>query len=158
MDLGGNGAVWLRLAEAAPELGLSLDGLRARVRRGQITSRRGNDGRLLVAVNGTVRESAREQGGDSASTVHESTHEQGQHSAADLLAACERAARAEGELVGLREALARADAALTRVEAALARADAALALERSRADRLAADLAHARKGWLERLLEAVRRR
>ena len=67
----GNGAVWLRLAEAAPQLGLSLDGLRARVRRGQISSRRGNDGRLLVAVNGTVRESAREQGGDSASTVHE---------------------------------------------------------------------------------------
>jgi hypothetical protein len=26
----GNGAVWLKLAEAAPQLGLSLDGLRAR--------------------------------------------------------------------------------------------------------------------------------
>jgi hypothetical protein len=34
---------------------------------------------------------------------------------------------------------------------------AGLELERARADRLAADLALARKGWLERLLEAVRR-
>ena len=33
-----------------------------------------------------------------------------------------------------------------------------LAAERARNDRLAAELAEARKGWLERLLEAVRRR
>jgi hypothetical protein len=33
-----------------------------------------------------------------------------------------------------------------------------LAVERARNDRLAAELAEARKGWLERLLEAVRRK
>jgi hypothetical protein len=33
-----------------------------------------------------------------------------------------------------------------------------LAVERARNDRLAAGLAEARKGWLERLLEAVRRK
>ena len=159
----GNGAVWLKLAEAAPQLGLSLDGLRARVRRGQISSRRGNDGRLLVAVNGTVRESAREQGGDSASTVHESTHEQGQHSAAepdhahlaDLLAAHERAARAEGELAGLREALARADVTLA---AERSRGEGECTALRAQVAVLQAALADARKGWLERVLEAVRRR
>jgi hypothetical protein len=51
-------------------------------------------------------------------------------------------ARAEGAV--LREALAR--------EADYARQ------ERARADRLEAALAEARKGWLERVLEAVRRR
>jgi hypothetical protein len=33
-----------------------------------------------------------------------------------------------------------------------------LAVERARNDRLSAEPAEARKGWLERLLEAVRRR
>jgi hypothetical protein len=33
-----------------------------------------------------------------------------------------------------------------------------LTVERSRADRLAAELALARKGWLERLIEAIRKR
>src|SRR4029453_16753901 len=46
----GNGARWLKLAEAAPQLGLTIDGLRARIKRGQITTRKGNDGRLLVSV------------------------------------------------------------------------------------------------------------
>jgi hypothetical protein len=49
----------------------------------------------------------------------------------------EEAAVLRGELVGIREVLARSDA------------------ER---DRLAAELAEARKGWLERVLEAVRRK
>jgi hypothetical protein len=81
-----------------------------------------------------------------------------QETSVDMAGLVNRAARAEGELVGLREALARADAALARVEVALARADATLTLERSRGDRLAAELALARRGWLVRLLEAVRRR
>lgn len=42
--------LWLPLAEAAPRLGLSLDALRARVRRGMVTTRKGNDGRHHVAV------------------------------------------------------------------------------------------------------------
>ena len=41
---------WLPLAQAAPKLGLSLDGLRQRVRRGQAQTRKGNDGRVLVLV------------------------------------------------------------------------------------------------------------
>jgi hypothetical protein len=62
---------------------------------------------------------------------------------ADLLDARERAARAEGELA----AEARRNTDLM----------TALTLERARADRLEVALAKARKGWMERLLEAVRR-
>jgi hypothetical protein len=54
-----------------------------------------------------------------------------------LVQASTRAARAEGELAGLREALTRADAAPAQAHA---------------------ELALARKGWLERVLEMVRRR
>jgi hypothetical protein len=55
------------------------------------------------------------------------------------------------DLLEARDRAARAEAALVEVRAALAR-------EQARADRLEAELAEARKGWLERLLEAVRRR
>jgi hypothetical protein len=39
-----------------------------------------------------------------------------------------------------------------------ARAEGALTREQARADRLEAALANARRGWLERVLEAMRRR
>jgi hypothetical protein len=55
----------------------------------------------------------------------------------ELVQASTWAARAEGELAGLREALTRADAALAHAHA---------------------ELALARRSWLERLLEAVRRK
>jgi hypothetical protein len=159
----GNGARWLKLAEAAPQLGLTIDGLRARIKRGQITTRKGNDGRLLVSVAANGAEPSHEpsheptQNGSEAG--HESAHElagtgsdgAGHNLLLDLLDARERAARAEGELAGLREALATEARRSTDLQAVLE-------LERTRADRLEAALAEARKGWLERVLEAIRRR
>jgi hypothetical protein len=160
----GNGARWLKLAQAAPQLGLTIDGLRARIKRGQITTRKGNDGRLLVSVaaNGaepSSHEPSHEPAQNGSGAGHESAHEPagtgsdgaGHNLLLDLLDARERAARAEGELAGLREALATEARRSTDLQAVLE-------LERARADRLEAALAEARKGWLERLLEAVRRR
>ena len=78
----------------------------------------------------------------------------------------ERDVRADdAELEELREELTAARIAMARLEERLVAAErrdtdlqAGLELERARADRLAADLALARKGWLERVLEAVRQR
>jgi septal ring factor EnvC (AmiA/AmiB activator) len=89
----------------------------------------------------------------------------------------ERDVRADdAELEELREELAATRIAMARLEERLvaaerrdtdlqaslelehSRADAALAAERACADHLAAELADARKGWLERLIEAVRKR
>jgi hypothetical protein len=50
-DLTGPGAIWLSLGDAAKRLGVSVDAVRARVRRDRITSRRGNDGRLSVLLS-----------------------------------------------------------------------------------------------------------
>jgi hypothetical protein len=105
---------WLKVTEAAPRLGLTLDGLRSRIKRGQVTTRRGNDGRLLVSValNGAdhSHDQSRELSPNSSETVREPSHEPVLNGSAEpdhnLLAAHERAARAEGELAGLREALA----------------------------------------------------
>jgi hypothetical protein len=156
----GNGARWLKLAEAAPQLGLTIDGLRARIKRGQITTRKGNDGRLLVSVaaNEPSHEPSHEPAQNGSGTGHEPAQEPagtgsdgpGHDLLPDLLDARERAARAEGELAGLREALATEARRSTDLQAVLE-------LERARADRLEAALAEARKGWLERVLEALRR-
>mgnify|MGYP000199166388 CR=1 FL=1 len=41
---------WVSLVDASSRLGVSVDALRSRARRGMITMRRGNDGRLQVRV------------------------------------------------------------------------------------------------------------
>src|SRR5688572_3991061 len=52
MDVGMDGSTsWLPISEAAPRLGVTVDGLRSRIRRGLVTPKKGNDGRLLVAVS-----------------------------------------------------------------------------------------------------------
>jgi hypothetical protein len=147
---------WLTVAKAAPRLGLTPDGLRSRIKRGQISARKGNDGRLLVgvALNGSDpgHEPGRDPGQNDPGTGREPGHEPAGPGSVepdhdllhDLLAARERAARAEGELA----AEARRSTDL----------QAALALERSRADRLEVALALARRGWLDRLMQVVRGR
>jgi hypothetical protein len=133
-------------------MGLTPDGLRSRIKRGQISARRGNDGRLLVGVALNGSDPGHDQGHDPAQNGSGTGRNPGREPVLngsvepdhDLLAARERAARAEGELA----AEARRSADLLAVISDL-RADR---------DRLAAELALARKGWLERLLEAVRRR
>jgi hypothetical protein len=43
-------AAWLPLGEAAHRLGISVDAVRARIRRGLLEGRRGNDGKVSVLV------------------------------------------------------------------------------------------------------------
>jgi hypothetical protein len=42
---------WLPLAEASQRLGITVDALRKRARRGLVEARRGNDGRIVVLVS-----------------------------------------------------------------------------------------------------------
>jgi chromosome segregation ATPase len=125
---------WMSLADASKALTVTVDALRHRVRKGELTSRRGNDGRVQVLVGGELPASAEKP---EASAELALLRE-------ELAEASSRAARAEGELAGFREALARADSTL----------------EQARGDLVEArrELTEARKGWLERLLEAMRRK
>ncbi len=127
---------WLSVAEAAPRLGLTVDGLRSRIKRGLVTTRKGNDGRLVVNV-----------AVDSTDPGHDPVHEPATAGAPepeplpDLLP----------DLLEARDRAAGAEAALAEVRAVLGR-------EQARGDRLEAELAEARKPALVRLLEALRRR
>ena len=157
MDAGENGgAVWLTLSEAAGRLGVTVDALRSRIRRGQVSPRRGNDGRLLVPVSADL--SAPSQDHDEAG--HD--HPPDQRELLDEL---------HGELLELRVALARSEERLVAAERREAAAEAAAAREQARADLAArivelraelvqarAELAEARKPALVRLVEALRRR
>jgi chromosome segregation ATPase len=125
---------WMSLADASKALAVTVDALRHRVRKGELTSRRGNDGRVQVLVGGELPASVEQPEASAELALLRQ----------ELADASSRAARAEGELAGLREALARADNALGQTRGDLAEARQ--------------ELAEARKGWLERLLEAVRRR
>ena len=144
------GTHWLPISEAAPRLGMTVDGLRSRIRRGLVTPRKGNDGRLLVPVSA-----------DRLPTVHDQS--------ADVSTDASEAPELLDEVVELRVALARAEERLHAAEqrAAEARAllekreadlGAAVAREQARADRLEAELAEAKKPVLVRLIEAIRRR
>jgi hypothetical protein len=132
---------WLPLGRAAKELSLSRAGVYRRIRAGTLDSRpRGNRGLEVFVADDRERSADHSPDG-------------------------ERDVRADdAELEELREELTAARIAMARLEERLVAAErrdtdlqAGLELERARADRLAADLALARKGWLERLLEAVRR-
>jgi hypothetical protein len=157
----------LRLAgvpEAAAALGLTPDGVRARIRRGTLPAHKGNDGQWRVALSAFVL-SQQDDGQDGRDTPAADR----QDTLLRLLAQLEERLRADGEL---RAALAEERVARARAEGerdvaraetaelreALARADMALVYERTRADRLEAALVEARRPWLARLLDAVRRR
>jgi hypothetical protein len=127
---------WLSVAEAAPLLGLTVDGLRSRIKRGLAKTRKGNDGRLVVNV-----------AVDSADPGHDPVHEPAVDSPPDP----EPPPDLLPELLEARDRAARAESALAEVRAVLSR-------EQARADRLEAALAEARKPALVRLLEALRRR
>jgi hypothetical protein len=127
---------WLTVAEAVPRMGLTVDGLRSRIKRRLAKTKRGNDGRVLVNVAMDGSELGRGPSHEPAMNGSDD-REPERDLLPDLLKARDRAARAEAALVEVRAALAR---------------------EQACADRLEAELAEARKGWLERLLGAVRKR
>ena len=144
---------WVTLSEAASLTGRHIDAVRSLVRRRKLPARKGNNGQWLVQVPASAPQSSVGRGavGDAAIT--------------ELLA----------EVAELREALAKAiaeakaasDIAEARVDAANARGDAANArfdaanasakALRELADQLTAELADARRSWLERLIAALRR-
>ena len=119
----------LPMAEAASRLGVSVDAVRSRVRRGHLETRRGNDGKTLVLLPNSLldrtRDEARldhDEAGDEAVTVS-------REELARALADRDRA-RDEAELWRTRTETARLGAA---------RAEAQLEAERESAeDRVAA--------------------
>ena len=140
MDVGEDGSTnWLPIAEAAPLLGLTVDGLRSRIRRGLVTTRKGNDGRLLVSVSTNARATGHEQ-------------------VTDTLGDRSEASELRAEVVELRVTLARAEERLAAAERRERDAATVAADLRAERDRLAAELAEARKPALVRLVEALRRR
>jgi hypothetical protein len=176
---------WLPISEAASRLGLTVDGLRSRIRRGLVTTRKGNDGRLLVPVSmdgpatgpdpvmnasspATNHPEAALAGENSSETFSLSVQvarlEERLAAAADIRAAIE--ARAQGAVdAAALAARAEVEAMRQQLETEVAARNAVIETlreevqhERSERAKLADALADARKGWLERVLEAVRRR
>jgi hypothetical protein len=135
----GEGTAWCTLREAGERLNLSRGALRRRIARGLLEHRKGNDGMVRVLVPSELEPGPGLAGQAGARSVPPGPG----HLLGQLTEARVEAALARGELVGLREALA-----------AEARRSAELL---ARADRLEAELALARRSWLERLLEAWRR-
>jgi hypothetical protein len=125
------------VAEAARRIGISDKAVRERIRHSSIEWRaRGNAGREVLVTPDMERGApSREPPGIDPEVVALRVQVARLE---ERLASRER----EGEL--LREALGASREETGRAEA--------------RADRLATELAEARKGWLERLLEAVRRK
>jgi hypothetical protein len=144
---------WLTLDEAAQKLGLSKDAIRKRVLRGKLQARRGNNGTIRVLVTSEML-AGRVQDGpgqvqDDGWTGHllvqlEEAREQASALVRELAQAMERAARAEG----------RADALQQQT---FSQAEQVVA-ERARGDRLEAVLAEARRPWLAKVLEGLRRK
>jgi hypothetical protein len=113
-------AAWLPLGEASQRLGISVDALRARIRRGLIEHRKGNDHRVVVLVPAETP------------TGHGLNRDE---SALDRLRA--ELERARGEAL---KTLERA----TRAEAALAIAEAMAEERRALAEQLRAELGESR--------------
>jgi DNA-binding Lrp family transcriptional regulator len=130
--------LFLPLAEAASRLGLHPSALRSRIRRGQVTAKRGNDKRLLVEVMANVQP----------------RHEEAMASPDDELAAEIDQLRSQLESAHL--AVARAEGARdTAVATSTAKVDAAeriITELRAMLDIAKAELADARRPWWRRLV------
>jgi hypothetical protein len=140
---------WLTINEAAKLTGWLPDKIRSDRRRGRLQSRKNNAGEWLVLVPPEALMASSDA--HSHANGHADGQAQGQAEAMspawlleELAELRERLGHAEGRAAGMAEHIASIAASLAKTEA--------------RADQLQAALAEARKGWLERLLEAVRRR
>ena len=113
------------------------DALRAMIRRGKLQGRKSNAGQWLVQIPpGMLAESDSADDTDMAGVV----------------------AELRDELLEARVAAARAEAERDSAVGNLADARATVERERARADRLEAALAEARRPWLARVIEGLRRR
>ena len=138
---------WLRPDEAASRLGTTVEAVRSRIRRGSLRSQRGNDGRIRVLVDATEPDQTatasdrtptdRDDAGDWLRTERNEA----------LLEADHWRSVAEDERTGR-----------VRAEAELAATRTMLDQERARGDRLEVQLAEARRPWLAKVLEGLRRK
>ena len=145
----------LTLAEAGKRLGRHPEALRALVRRHRLPARRDNLGRLLLRLADLPADLGTPEHAHPAHPVAPKHAQPIWPDAAELREglAEERVARArlEGELVA-RDALLAANAEL------VAELRQVLEHERGRANRLEAALVEARRPWLARVLEGLRRK
>jgi hypothetical protein len=166
---GQDGGQLAGVLEAAKALGLTPDGVRARIRRGTLAARKGNDGQWRVELSRSVlarQDDHQDSGQDEGYAPAGRAAEPAQPDVAGLLEnlatlkselADERVARAraEGELAVKDALVAELREALTREATVLC---AALAKAEARADRLEAALAEARRPWLAKVIEGLRRK
>jgi hypothetical protein len=131
---------WVTIAEAARRIGITPKAVRERVRHGTLAWKpHGNVGRLVLVTEPPREPSA------SPGEPPRPHGESGDEGAAELVADLREALAEE------RVARARAEG---RLEAELRRADEL----RAERDRLEADLREARKPWVVRVVETIRRR
>src|SRR4051794_15853963 len=121
----------LPLAEAASRLGLHPSALRSRIRRGLVTAKKGNDGRILVEVMAN----ARPDHGEVMTTPEEELRAEVDFMRGQLEAARVAMAKAEAER----------DAAVATSAAKVDAAERVVTELRARADRLEAGPAEARR-------------
>jgi hypothetical protein len=144
---------WLSLDEAGQRLGLSKDALRKRIARGRLEARLGNDGTTRVLVTSATLPGPGLDGAGQALDSPELVR-----LAVQLDDALERLESVTRELMEARERAARAEGAAETLSGRVQDVSATLAAERARADRLEAALAEARRPWLAKVLEGLRRK
>ena len=155
---------WLTINEAAKRTGWLPDKIRSDRRRGRLQSRKNNAGEWLVLIPPEAQTMPDEPPGHANDHAdgHATSQAESQAMAMppawlleELAELRERLGHAEGRAAGMAEHMASMSAGMAAERASMAES---LAMERVRGDRLEAALVEARRGWLERLLEAVRKR
>src|SRR3954451_24487777 len=155
---GQDGGQLAGVLEAAKALGLTPDGVRARIRRGTLAARKGNDGQWRGGPCTAVpspQDNHQDSGQDESYAPAGRAAEPAQPDVAGLL---ENLATLKSELADERVARGRAEGELAAERRRNGELTATLALERARADRLEAALAEARRPWLARVLDGLRRK
>jgi hypothetical protein len=132
---------WLTQTEAASRLGWHVERIKSAARRGKLQRRKNNQGQWLVLVTPELTAEP-DHAGDMA----------------DGHAATEAMAELHEELTEAKVAAAVAEGKVVAMLAAMSDLRQALDHERGERAKLAVELAQARHSWLERLIEAVRRR
>ena len=153
---------WLSLTEAAAVSGLAREAIRARVRRGLITARKGNRGELMVQLSaGLVAEVGQGEAAAMAGLVADPTAEVAELRQALARATAEvdtaRAVAVAGVDTAKAVAEARVEAARDAAAARVSAAKVEVAALRELADRLTAELARPRRPWWSRLIGRERK-
>jgi hypothetical protein len=130
---------WLTIAEAASRLGLSPFGVRSRIKRGTLRTRKGNHGRVLVAMPASDLANDLMSAPTGALTNHLANQPASDlNGRADLLV----------QVARLEERLAASERRETDLQALVADLRHDREALQATVDRLASDLVLARKGWL----------